>query len=149
MCLPEIPSTLPDLHLPPSDYIFRFMLLLLFRTLFSALRSHRALALENLALRHQLELLKRNTKRPHIKNRDRLFWILFARFFKDWRKQLLFVRPETVIRWHKEGFRRYWKWKSVRNGREERRFPGIFAILFAPCLGIIPSGELPEFTENH
>ena len=88
------------------------MLLLLLRTFISALRSHRALALENLALRHQLEVLKRNTKRPHIKNRDRLFWTIFARIWSDWRKQLLFVRPETVIRWHKAGFRRYWRWKS-------------------------------------
>ncbi len=88
------------------------MLLLLFRTLLSALRSHRALALENLALRHQLEVLKRNTKRPYIKNRDRLFWTIFARIWSDWRKQLLFVQPETVIRWHKAGFRRYWRWKS-------------------------------------
>ena len=88
------------------------MLLLLLRTFISALRSHRALALENLALRHQLEVLKRNTKRPHIKNRDWLFWTIFARIWSDWRKQLLFVRPETVIRWHKAGFRRYWRWKS-------------------------------------
>ena len=50
------------------------MLFLILRTFLSALRSHRALALENLALRHQLEVLKRNTKKPHIKNRDRIFW---------------------------------------------------------------------------
>ncbi len=88
------------------------MLLLLLRTLLSALRSHRALALENLALRHQLEVLKRNTKKPHIKNRDRLFWAILTRIWSDWRKQLLFVRPETVIRWHRKGFRFYWNWKS-------------------------------------
>ena len=88
------------------------MLFLILPTFISALRSHRALALENLALRHQLEVLKRNTKRLHIKNRDRLFWTILARIWSDWRKQLLFVRPETVIRWHKAGFRRYWRWKS-------------------------------------
>jgi putative transposase len=88
------------------------MLLLFLRTLFSALRSHRALALENLALRHQLEVLKRNAKRPRLKNRDRLLWVILFRFLKDWRRQLFFVRPETVVRWHKEGFRRYWRWKS-------------------------------------
>jgi len=88
------------------------MLLLLLGTLLSALRSHRALALENLALRHQLEVLKRNTKRPHIENRDRILWLMLARFWNDWRRQLLFVQPETVVRWHKEGFRRYWRWKS-------------------------------------
>ena len=99
------------------------MLLLLFRTLLSALRSHRALALENLALRHQLEVLKRNTKRPYINNRDRLLWILFARYFKNWRKQLLFVRPETIVRWHKEGFRRYWRWKSRPRWPGRRKVP--------------------------
>ena len=99
------------------------MLLLLVRTLLSALRSHRALALESLALRHQLEVLKRNTKRPHIKNRDRLLWILFARFFKNWRNQLLFVQPETVIRWHKKGFRLYWRWKSRPRWPGRRRVP--------------------------
>jgi putative transposase len=41
-----------------------------------------------------------------------MLWIIFPRFWNDWRKQLLFVRPETVVRWHKQGFRRYWRWKS-------------------------------------
>ena len=88
------------------------MILLLFRTLLSALRSHRALALENLALWHQLEVLKRNTKRPLLKNRDRLLWVILARAWKDWSKPLILVHPETVIRWHKKGFRMYWSWKS-------------------------------------
>jgi putative transposase len=98
------------------------MLLLLFRTLFSALRSHRALALENLALRHQLDALKRNAKRPCLKNRDRLLWVMLVRLWNNWRKQLLFVQPETVIRWHKEGFRRYWRLKS------RPRWPGRKAV---------------------
>ena len=88
------------------------MLFLILRTFISALRSHRALALENLALRHQLEVLQRNTKRPRLTNRDRTLWVILSRYWPDWRKQLLFVRPETVIRWHKAGFRRYWRWKS-------------------------------------
>lgn len=88
------------------------MLFLLIRTLFSALRSHRALALENLALRHQLDVLKRNAKRPRLKNRDRLLWTILARFWSDWQKPLILVQPETVIRWHRRGFRLYWRWKS-------------------------------------
>jgi hypothetical protein len=88
------------------------MIYILLRTLFSALRSHRALALENLALRHQLDVLKRNTKRPRLKHRDRLLWIMLVRFWSDWRKSLILVQPETVIRWHKTGFRLYWRWKS-------------------------------------
>ncbi len=88
------------------------MLLLLFCTLLSALRSHRALALENLTLRHQLNILQRNTKKPCLRNRDRLLWVILSRIWKDWRKPLTLVRPETVIRWHKKGFRYYWRWKS-------------------------------------
>jgi len=88
------------------------MIYILLRTLVSALRSHRALALENLALRHQLDVLKRNARRPRLKNRDRLLWLVLARFWSDWRKSLILFKPETVIRWHKKGFRLYWRWKS-------------------------------------
>ncbi len=99
------------------------MLFLILRTFISALRSHRALALENLALRHQLEVLQRNTKRPRLTNRDRTLWVILSRYWPDWRKQLLFVRPETVIRWHKAGFRRYWSWKSRPRWPGRRRIP--------------------------
>jgi putative transposase len=68
--------------------------------------------MENLALRHQLEVLKRNTKTPRLKNRDRLLWVVLVRLWNDWRKPLIFVQPETIIRWHKKGFRLYWRWKS-------------------------------------
>ena len=98
------------------------MLLLLLRTLLSALRSHRALALENLALRHQLDVLKRNAKKPHLTNRDRILWIILSRFWNEWRKPLVFVQPETVVRWHKKGFRLYWRWKS------RLRWPGRKAV---------------------
>jgi hypothetical protein len=88
------------------------MLILIIRTFISALRSHRALALENLALRHQLDTLKRNTKRPCLKNRDRATWVLISRLWEDWRKPLTIVQPDTVIRWHRKGFKLYWRWKS-------------------------------------
>ena len=88
------------------------MIFILFRTLFSALRSHRTLALENLALRHQLDVLKRNTKRPHLTNRDRVLWLFLSRHCANWRDSLTLVQPETVIRWHRRGFRLYWTWKS-------------------------------------
>ena len=88
------------------------MIFILLRTLFSALRSHRALALENLALRHQLDVLKRNSKRSHLTNRDRTLWVILSRIWSDWRKPLTLVQPDTVIRWHRRGFRLYWRWKS-------------------------------------
>jgi len=70
------------------------------------------LAAENLALRHQLTILQRSIKRPRPRKRDRIFWVWLSRFWKDWRKALLIVQPATVITWHRQGFRLYWRWKS-------------------------------------
>ncbi len=67
---------------------------------------------ENVALRHQLAVLTRVPKRPKLRNRDRALWILLSRLFASWRSWLVIVRPETVIRWHRTGFRLYWRWKS-------------------------------------
>ena len=88
------------------------MLLLLLRTFISALRSHRALALENLALRHQLNVLQRNSKRPRLTNKDRALWVIISRLWPAWRNPLVVVQPKTVIRWHRKGFKLYWRWKS-------------------------------------
>ena len=73
--------------------------------------------LENLALRHQLYVLPRPRPRVCVKNRDRLVWIFLSRIWRDWRKSLTIVRPETVVRWHRQGFRLYWRWKSRHRGR--------------------------------
>jgi len=89
----------------------------LLRTLLSTLATHRQLALENLALRQQIAVLQRSVKRPHLKKSDRLFWVLLSRVWTDWAKMLTIVKPETVIRWHRQGFRLYWARKSRRNGR--------------------------------
>ncbi len=93
------------------------MISTLFRSLISALSSHRKLALENLALRQQLSVLRRSVKRPHLKSRDRLFWVLLSTIWTDWAEMLTIVKPETVIRWHRKGFRLYWTWKSRRTGK--------------------------------
>jgi len=84
----------------------------LLRTLVSVFQTQRSLALENLALRQQLALLNATTKRPRLSTADRLFWVALARSWSDWRTALLAVTPDTVIRWHREGFRRYWHWRS-------------------------------------
>ncbi len=70
------------------------------------------LALENVALRHQLAVLKRSVSRPKIHDSDRIFWILMKRMLANWRDALQFVKPDTVVRWHRKGFRYYWKRKS-------------------------------------
>ena len=77
-------------------------------TLRSAVRTHRALALENLALRQQLAVWKAREPRPRLTERDRIFWVFLSRRWTNWRHSLHVVRPETVVRWHRQGFRRYW-----------------------------------------
>src|SRR5258706_11022729 len=83
-------------------------------TLRSCLRTHRDLALENLALRQQLAVWKAREPRPRLTEMDRIFWVFLAKLWTSWRHSLLVVRPETVVGWHRQGFRRYWAWKSRR-----------------------------------
>jgi len=72
----------------------------------AAFSSRAALAAENLALRQQLIVLRRSVKRPRIRWHDRAFWVWLARVWKEWKSALIIVKPETVARWHREGFRR-------------------------------------------
>jgi hypothetical protein len=86
----------------------------------SIFRSRAALQLENLALRHQIGVLKRSArKRPKLTSGDRLLWIYLSRLWLDWRSALAIVKPETVIAWHRAGFRLFWTWK-VRRGQPGR-----------------------------
>jgi putative transposase len=70
------------------------------------------LAAEILALRQQLAVLNRSTKRPQLRRRDRFFWVLLSKLWRNWREVLIIVKPETVIKWHRQGFKLYWRWKS-------------------------------------
>ncbi|HEX5083080.1 MAG TPA: integrase core domain-containing protein [Blastocatellia bacterium] len=81
---------------------------------FSAFSRHRDLALENLALRQQLAIFKRRHPRPRLRPTDRLFWVWLSKFWTDWREALIIVKPETVIAWHRQAFRFYWRWLSRR-----------------------------------
>ncbi|MFC1573162.1 integrase core domain-containing protein [Candidatus Eisenbacteria bacterium] len=71
--------------------------------------------LENLALRQQLGVLKIKKPRPRLRDTDRILWVLLRRLWPKWRDVLIIVQPETVTRWHREGFRKYWRWKSRTN----------------------------------
>ena len=75
------------------------------------------LAIESLALRQQLAVMKKSIRRPKIRRRDRFFWVILSRFRNGWKNVLMVVQPETVIRWHKKGFKLYWKFKAQRPGR--------------------------------
>src|SRR5438132_3351065 len=78
---------------------------------------HRQLALENLALRHQLAVYKRTTTRPKLRTTDRLFWVWLARVWAEWRQPLVIVTPDTVLRWQRRRFREYWTQLSRRPTR--------------------------------
>ena len=90
----------------------RNLLLVLLQSLMSTTRSRQALLIENAALRHQLAVALRSGRRPMLGNADRAFWVLLRRTWSGWREALVIVRPETVVRWHRRGFRLYWRWKS-------------------------------------
>ncbi len=77
-----------------------------------ATRSRSALLLENALLRHQLVVLSRPAKRPRLTAADRGCLVLLASWLRAWASVLAIVRPETVLRWHREGFRLFWRWKS-------------------------------------
>jgi putative transposase len=71
--------------------------------------SRQILLIENLALRQQLAVLKRQCRRPRLAMLDKLFWVLLYRFWSSWKKALIVVSPDTVVRWHRAGFRLYWR----------------------------------------
>src|SRR5262245_5626599 len=89
------------------------------RFLFLIFGGHKHVALENIALRHQLAVFTREKKRPRLRNRDRLFWIALKKIWKDWRSALEFVQPETVIGWHSRRFKHYW-WRLSQPKRSGR-----------------------------
>lgn len=95
-------------------------LTLLLATLCSLFRSRAAIELENLALRHQIGVLRRSAaKRPKFTPGDRMLWVWLSRVWNDWRSALAIVKPETVIAWHRAGFRLFWTWKG-RHGQPGR-----------------------------
>src|SRR5210317_1178957 len=87
--------------------------------LLDSMRPRQILILKIIALEHQIHVLKRNQNRPRLKDRDRLLWLFLRRALPDWRGALYLVQPETVIRWHRNGFRWFWRRKS-RLGRRGR-----------------------------
>jgi transposase InsO family protein len=69
---------------------------------------------DQMVLRQQLAVWKARQPRPRLTEMDRIFWVLLSRLWTSWRHSLLVVRPQTVVGWHRQGFRRYWAWKSRR-----------------------------------
>ncbi len=85
---------------------------LLLGTLADLARGKSELVAENALLRQQLIILRRQSKRPVCTKRDRILLVLLAKTVRAWRQALLIVQPETLLRWHRQGFRFFWKQKS-------------------------------------
>jgi len=96
-------------------------LIFLFRFLRLFGSGHQAIALENLALRRQLAAFRRKRKRPVLTELDRLFWIGLSRVWAGWKGAPVMVQPETVLRWQRDRFRRYWAALSKSKDRPRGR----------------------------
>jgi hypothetical protein len=72
-------------------------------------RSREEQAIVELALRQQLTIYAQDRPRPRLSPLDRTFWVVLSRLWPRWKEHLVVVRPETVVRWHRDGFRRYWR----------------------------------------
>jgi putative transposase len=83
-------------------------ILIVLRTISLIFGGHEQVALENLALREQLGIFQRSVRHPKIRQRDRLFWVCLHKVWKEWRSELVIVRPETVLDWQRKRFKRYW-----------------------------------------
>jgi putative transposase len=97
------------------------LLWLAFGLLLRIFRNRRDLIFENFVLRQQLAMLKRRRPRPALNLFDKLFWVAISRLWSQWKQALIVVSPETVVRWHRAGFRMYWRLISRVRGPVGRR----------------------------
>ena len=124
------------------------------KAIFSTLRfiililaGHKQIALENAAPRQQLAILKTEQPRPKLRQRDRLFWTLLMKIWKEWRTALVIVQPATVVSWQRRRFKQYWWNLSQKKG------PGRPAVStevrrYKQWRQLMSRGEHREFTGN-
>src|SRR5260221_3871779 len=115
-------------------------LLCFFVTLFaSPFKSKSRLEAQNAALRYQLIVLRRKARgRVHLTNGDRLFLVTLYRWFPSVLKVITIVRPETLVRWHRAGFRRYWRWENPSLGSRPQIDGGLRAPIRRVSAGNTP-----------
>lgn len=89
-------------------------LALIIRSAPALFRSHNEQVLVELALRQQLATYSQKKSKPKITPLDRVFWVALFRFWPHWKQALVIVKPDTVVRWHRKGFKLYWRWISMR-----------------------------------
>ncbi len=84
-------------------------------------KSRARLVAENLCLRQQLIVLKQRQIRPELRDADRRFWVLACQWYSGWRRSLIVVKPDTVVSWHRKGWKAFWRWRSRRFAGTGRR----------------------------
>jgi putative transposase len=97
------------------------MLRFFFGLIVCSASSRHSLLLENLALRQQLSFLKTSYPQPKFPAPDKFFWVMLRRFWPSWKQSLILVQPETVVGWHRAGFKLYWRWLSRHGTSVGRR----------------------------
>jgi putative transposase len=120
------------------------LLLHLLRLLPMLCGRHRQVALENLALRHQLAVYKKTVNRPKLLSSDRLFWIALSRMWAGWRQALVIVSPDTVLRWQRRRFREYWARLSARAAAGRPRVSRQIRALIVPMAQANPLWGAPR-----
>jgi putative transposase len=98
-------------------------------SLLDRFRSREELVRENALLRKQLEVACRQIRRPRLTRTDRAMLVLLARLAPTWRSATLLVQPETILRWHRRGFRLIWRWRSHQTGAPPRISPATIALI--------------------
>ncbi len=93
------------------------------------MKSKPQVILENAFLRQQVIVLKRQVARPELTTKDRCLLVLLASRVRDWRNALLLVKPDTLLRWHREGFRLFWRTKSKGPARKPRMSAETIALI--------------------
>jgi putative transposase len=102
---------------------------LLLLTLTDQARSKSQLVAENALLRKPLIILRRQVKRPACTRTERILLVLLARMVRTWKQALFIVQPETLLRWHRQGFRLYWKYKSRAASPKPKISPETVALI--------------------
>ena len=117
---------------------------------FNAIFKSRArLVAENLCLRQQLIVFKRRQARPQLREADRRFWILAYQLFSGWSRSLIVVKPDTVVSWHRKGWKAYWRWRSRRSSRMGRtKIEAKIPELIRRMAREIPCGDNAESRRN-
>src|SRR3974390_3032542 len=98
----------------------RALIILLICLVRNRIRSAAEIEAENIALRHQLNVILRKAPKARLKGLDRALFVFLYRLFPSVLDAIAIVRPGTIIRWHRDGFRAWWRWKSRNRGGRPR-----------------------------